>query len=113
MKAKAVDEKIGLQKHEDYGLLLLSIGKVHMDQGKPDRAFAYFTDSKKTYDTLGIRNHANYAELMSEMAKYYEKKGDKKSAGGLYRKSYGIYEATGFIGEAKDAARKNAERLGY
>ncbi len=113
MKAKKIDESLGLQNNEDYGVLMRHIGLVYMDQGKLDHAFKCFTDSKRIYERLAIQGAVKYADLLGDLARYYEKKGDKKSAGEHFRKSYTIYDSSGYFGESKNEALKNAERLGY
>ncbi len=113
MKDKSIEDGLGLQNTGDYAVLMMNIGNLYVVKGQFDRALAYYMNSQSIMNKLGLQNTVGYATLLSNIALLYENQGNSGMAGRYYRMAYNTYVWSGYSGQGRDTALKNAERLGY
>ncbi len=111
--SQSIQERIGLQDTADYATLTMNIGNVYNSIGDLNRALRYYTDSQSIQERIGLQNTSGYAGLLFNIGLLYEKQGERGMAGRYYRKAYNSFVSAGYIGDWKDKALSNAQRLGY
>ncbi len=110
-KSREIEEDLHLENTRGYAILIMDIGNIYLKRNDLDRAAECYARSRAIRDALGLHETVGYASLLINIAMVQEKKGNGDLAGKTYREAYTIFDKTGYTGDLKERALKNAQRL--
>lgn len=87
LKEEIADNK----ESKDYARILINLGIVNLELGRPRRASHSFDQAKAILTTIGVRDALDYADVLTGLAESRYRLGHVKDALALYKEAYAIY----------------------